>query len=452
MATPVIYKGDDTDFNGSAALSVNLDTDFDLDGCTVSVFFQGCRRDFAGLSGRSAVLPLAFSAEETGAMPTGTHRATVRVADAGGRVRTASDSVRIRVTDDLHEAYGAGGDQEIDVTVETGIDPTRLLEGETLKTNTPNSMRQALKKIVQALGATVSVLALSVLPVLGASVKSAPLGELDLDKNPSVVTNVDLSGLLTEHQDITGKADKSNTYTKAETDAKIVELSPPTSLEPSTNYTDAALGAFAATGTVARAATYGTLMRWTDSTGCVWEVQTARVCTNVNEEWTYTRDGQTYTREQMIEAAGGDEGYSMILDWRDSTFVNKDYENEEFEGWYVLDGSGTAPVGYDYPTGLVPGYASDPYLAQVTYYGNITATRGELVTVTNLVGRVALTNDIPDVSGYATPADVTAAIRKQSLGGIWDSRLGVWWTPIMENGALRYVATTNVNLSAEGNQ
>ena len=64
------------------------------------------------------------------------------------------------------------------------------------------------------------------------------------------------------------------------------------------------------------------------------------------------------------------------------------------------------------------------------------------------VGKLALTNDIPDVSGYATPADVTAAIREQSLGGIWDRDLEVWWTPIMENGALRYIATTNVNLNA----
>ena len=61
--------------------------------------------------------------------------------------------------------------------------------------------------------------------------------------------------------------------------------------------------------------------------------------------------------------------------------------------------------------------------------------------LTNLVGRVALTNDIPDVSGYATPADVTAAIREQSLGGIWDETLQVWWTPRMRNGSLTYEAT-----------
>lgn len=45
----------------------------------------------------------------------------------------------------------------------------------------------------------------------------------------------------------------SNTYTKAETDARITELSPPTSLEPATNYTDFAIGEFARTGTVANA-------------------------------------------------------------------------------------------------------------------------------------------------------------------------------------------------------
>ena len=51
--------------------------------------------------------------------------------------------------------------------------------------------------------------------------------------------------------------------------------------------------------------------------------------------------------------------------------------------------------------------------------------------------------------GAATPADVTAAIREQSLGGIWDEALLVWWTPRMRNGSLTYEATTNVNLNAE---
>lgn len=50
------------------------------------------------------------------------------------------------------------------------------------------------------------------------------------------------------------------------------------------------------------------------------------------------------------------------------------------------------------------------------------------------------------IGGTNMADHVAAAIRNESLGGIWDSQLEVWWTPIMENGALKYVATTNVNM------
>ena len=78
---------------------------------------------------------------------------------------------------------------------------------------------------------------------------------------------------------------------------------------------------------------------------------------------------------------------------------------------------------------------------------------------------VAYTDDIPVIYDWAkaaakptytaaevgatTPADVTVMIRDQSLGGIWDQDLEVWWTPVMANGSLTYQATTNVNLNAE---
>ena len=47
-----------------------------------------------------------------------------------------------------------------------------------------------------------------------------------------------------------------------------------------------------------------------------------------------------------------------------------------------------------------------------------------------------------------TYEDTTAAIREQSLGGIWDETLQVWWTPRMRDGNLTYEATTNINLNA----
>ena len=162
------------------------------------------------------------------------------------------------------------------------------------------------------------------------------------------------------------------------------------------------------TGTVARALSVGTSTRWTDATGCVWEVSSRWVCTDPGAEWTYTIDGETYTQEQMAERAG-DESYSQALEWLDTNFETND-GGRQFEGWFVLDGSGTAPVGYNFATDTIPDYAADPLLAHVTYYGNITATRGSLVTVTNLITRVAYTNDTVPLAEAVTNLQVESAL------------------------------------------
>lgn len=53
-----------------------------------------------------------------------------------------------------------------------------------------------------------------------------------------------------------------------------------------------------------------------------------------------------------------------------------------------------------------------------------------------------------DEVGATAPAAVTNIVKGLSLGGIWDETLQVWWTPRMRNGSLTYEATTNVNLNA----
>lgn len=89
----------------------------------------------------------------------------------------------------------------------------------TVETNTIPKMRQAIETLAQKLGATVSAIAIAVASI-GAGFDSVPVNEIDFDENPSVVTNVTFDGLLTQHQPLT------NYYSKAETDAKIVELAP----------------------------------------------------------------------------------------------------------------------------------------------------------------------------------------------------------------------------------
>lgn len=253
-----------------------------------------------------------------------------------------------------------------------------------------------------------------------------------------------------------------NVYTKQETDDKIVELAPAPgnyetvsnramsaiqahqTLQPATNYTDratnevlksairadaAALSAFASTGAVARASVYGTPTRWTDATGCVWEASVGwRIYTNgiVAVGWT--------AWSMSVDAGPFGTSFDLVVGL---------YENEENPR--VANGV--------FPEGVAPHWGNEYEAVFDWDYDFYGLTRGDTIRAardeTILVGRVAMTSDIPDTSGYTTPEDVTAAIREQSLGGIWDETLQVWWTPRMRNGSLTYEATTNVNLNAE---
>ena len=128
-----------------------------------------------------------------------------------------------------------------------------------------------------------------------------------------------------------------------------------------TNDTYRTLSSFAATGTVARAQTYGTPTRWTDATGCVWEVGT---------EWIISPSNYTGSSEWL---AG--EPISLVP--------------TGFSGqWWK-------PVCAEVDIGITKGDEESTSLAWTSgeeAYIGITALR---IFVTNLVGRVAITNDIP---------------------------------------------------------
>ena len=141
---------------------------------------------------------------------------------------------------------------------------------------------------------------------------------------------------------------------------------PDTSLEPSTNYTDRALGAFAETGTVARARSYGTAERWTDEQGRVWEIGTEL------SAWSFS-DG--LDRSVVYGGFNEDLGwpvYGSDVRGADSSDVY----------WFRTQAEALNAVRFVY----------------IREDGTeVTATRTEY-EVTNLVGRVALTNDLPDTA------------------------------------------------------
>lgn len=194
---PTIYKGDDTDFRGAARLSLRIGTEADLSGCTVEFTFLGQTRRF---SGDAAAKPLsfAFSASETALFPVGVHRARVRVFDPEGRVKTVDDSVRIRVTDSVADAYGTDGEQPIPVSLVSGFTMPDIPESLDAAASDTVGVFKAKFNDLLALLRSVSALAVAVLLPFAASaanVETAPLD--DIPGTAAVVTNVTLAGLAT---------------------------------------------------------------------------------------------------------------------------------------------------------------------------------------------------------------------------------------------------------------
>ena len=194
---PTIYKGDDTDFRGAARLSLRIGTDADLSGCTVEFTFLGQTRRF---SGDAAAKPLsfAFSASETALFPVGVHRARVRVFDSEGRVKTVDDSVRIRVTDSVADAYGTDGEQQIPVSLVSGFTMPEIPASLDVDGEDSGSVFKAKFNDLLARLRSVSALAVAVLLPFAASAAKVETASLDdIPGTDEVVTSVDFDGLAT---------------------------------------------------------------------------------------------------------------------------------------------------------------------------------------------------------------------------------------------------------------
>ena len=143
------------------------------------------------------------------------------------------------------------------------------------------------------------------------------------------------------------------------------------------------LGAFAETGTVERARSYGTPTRWTDATGCVWEISRAW---NFQNLLLYTPSGE--------------------MQWTATECLRDGYDWSSYAGyWLRYDAQGTNWIAhtdlYDTVDVSSSGLLDDD-VVEIDGWGTFRA-----VYVTNLVGRVAMTSDIPHaVSNVVTKSYV----------------------------------------------
>lgn len=455
---PCILQGDD-----SGGVTITLAEGHNYEGATLVVVFNGVTREFTGLTAGGTV-SLAFSAAETAGMPLGAAMVNMRLIGPTGGVETVGNAdARIKVTDCVAEVNAGGS-----FAVTPGVSPLADVNG--LGTRyTGDQLRAKINEVIAKLGGTVAALLLCALPCLGGvTVQTAPLGGIYNDS--PVVTNVavDVSGEIAAA--VSGKADKTNTYTKAEVDSRIVELAPTP-------------GDYANVSNLAVSArSYADLSTDTNNWLVVRPNGSAEwMTTDPENDWAWFVDDLVLTWEgtawTCVKGAFPPVvfygGYGAGLDATSLAFTGGGQTYRFYRGRLALvselpqvpDLSSYATVSNRAMSALQEHQSLSP----ATNYTDTIAAEFENGTRTvqnaNNAGSAVSANFADRLSGdewddqynaselirESTNA-ARAVVREMSLGGIYDSELGVWWTPIMQNGALRYVATTNVNLSAGGNQ
>lgn len=292
-----------------------------------------------------------------------------------------------------------------------------------VKTNTIPDLREAVRELGRRLGATV-VTALSACVAVAATVQTVPVNDLDFDANPSIVTNVVFDGLAT-----TG-------------DVNRVERQ----LDDKANIT--------AIENIARAATATNALQDAATESNRVNIASNRVAISTLSDSKLDLAGGTMTGPLIINASQGR-----------ADFLTCSINGESRFRFYSESGTGAPCLEVRPGTDITARTFTFPRHDDGTLAltSDIPTVPTDVSAFNNDAGYLMGESD-PSVKAWAkaatkptytaaevgatTPADVTAAIREQSLGGIWDAELEVWWTPRMRNGNLTYEATTNVNLNA----
>lgn len=115
----VIYKGDDTDFIENQYLVVQLSTDIDLEGATATFSFLGFSQEIYPIPS-DKMLKITIPHSVTAKFPIGFADATVTITNRSNKIRTVTNSIPIKVTQSVDEAYNPSNPNAISVTLSNG--------------------------------------------------------------------------------------------------------------------------------------------------------------------------------------------------------------------------------------------------------------------------------------------------------------------------------------------
>ena len=447
---PTILKG-----CTSQQIALALPADFDPVGRTITVSFNGVMRSFDNLAAGGNARRKRHLHLQTAAFPVGTERVLFVLSDSEGHVAELPWA-KIKVTDSRDEYAAAINSSTLQVEVKDALIGVAALPPRW----TEDDMRTKINEIIARLGGAVAALVLA-FSASGASItlQTAPKGEIYNDEQ--IVTNAtfDASGLATP-QDIA-------TATTA-------------TLQAAKEYAD---GAISASGAVTPEAVTNIVNDIAPTPGDYENVSNrAMNAVQKGEDLEMIGDGEEYGYK--LGPAGGYPWEGSGWSNYESFFFPLDYINSGGSwNWYQIFSDQDDPDKY--AATLVR--QADLHIAKNEVYDNIDS-RGYLTNETDpsvplwakatnppaetdpTVPSWAKSTNPPtetdptvpswakaqtkpsyaagEIDGAMTYEDTTAAIREQSLGGIWDETLQVWWTPRMRDGNLTYEATTNINLNA----
>lgn len=150
-----IFKGDDTGGALGKHIFLDIQTQYDLTGCTVIFNYQGVERRLTDVKDGDR-REIIFSHNETAKMAVGTFKAVVIAVDSSGKVRTLTNTLPIKVSTDLADSYDENiALVRIGKTISWANIGNLPFEGQEVDISTDDRELAALGTIIEKLGGTV---------------------------------------------------------------------------------------------------------------------------------------------------------------------------------------------------------------------------------------------------------------------------------------------------------
>ena len=248
----IIFKGDDTGgtFGRPLLFTIYAGEGVSLDGCRAEWIFDGIVKEIDAPLVPGEVREVFYSHNETRCMALGVRYGTFRIIDAAGKVRTFTNTKPVEVTNNAARCYPGSSSASVVVSGIGDMKHSEFADLEEKEGMTLNEVGGMVNTLIRKLKGMVS--AFAALFALGAFCAVTPtpdtdFGDIDpfaklkavveasgaisgIDTNAverianrAVETNAVTAALASSVSSLqSSKLDKTNAYTRAETDAKLV--------------------------------------------------------------------------------------------------------------------------------------------------------------------------------------------------------------------------------------